>query len=219
MVALKTRLGSEAKALIAANSYTNCQSIIKDLEARFKPQGAGTFIKLCDSLNNMTLSAFTNLEEYTKEFRRINKDIFSLDLSLALPGPYIVQRYLQGLGPQFHTFRKTFNQINDVIPLAGIQPISFDQTVLKAETELANHTQDEIQSAFFTTPSVIGKPAFRGALSEKINGDTKTVVVPHCSYCHKDFHTRHNCGSKHPHIKAELEKKWATQASQKETRS
>jgi hypothetical protein len=57
----------------------------------------------------MTLSSYTNLAEYTAEFRRIEKHINSLDPSLALPVPYMVQRYLRGLGLQFTPFRKTFN--------------------------------------------------------------------------------------------------------------
>jgi hypothetical protein len=157
MIALKQRLGNEAKALIAAGTYTNCQSIMDKLNERFKPQGAGAFIDLCDALNNMTLSSYSNLTEYTAEFRRIDKDINALDSSLALPMPYMIQRYLQGLGPQFTPFRKTFNQINSVIPLSGVNSISFDQTVLKTELDIASQSQDEIQTAFYVKPT--SKPA------------------------------------------------------------
>jgi hypothetical protein len=215
MIALKQRLGNEAKALIAAGTYTNCQSIMDKLNERFKPQGAGAFIDLCDALNNMTLSSYSNLTEYTAEFRRIDKDINALDSSLALPMPYMIQRYLQGLGPQFTPFRKTFNQINSVIPLSGVNSISFDQTVLKTELEIASQSQDEIQTAFYVKPTYkTASPSnqhirHHGAVSEKVNGDTKTIVIPHCSYCNRDYHTHNECATKHPALMPELKRKRA----------
>jgi hypothetical protein len=85
--------------------------------------------------------------------------------------------------------------------------------VLKTELEIASQSQDEIQTAFYVKPAYntastsYRNTPHRGAISEKINGDTKTVVIPHCSSCGRDYHAHNDCATKHPALVPELKRK------------
>jgi len=56
--------------------------------------------------------------------------------SLKLPEPFIVQKFLQGLGSGYEVFQTTFNQTHDIIPGDGDEAaVTFNATSLAAINE------------------------------------------------------------------------------------
>jgi hypothetical protein len=58
---------------------------------------------------NLRLGNRTNVIEYSSKFTQLHDEMLKIDCELALPGPFQVQHYLNGLGESFNHFITSFN--------------------------------------------------------------------------------------------------------------
>jgi hypothetical protein len=79
------------------------------LRAEFEHSGSGRYQDLCHQLMNLRLGNCTNVVEYSSKFTQLHDEMLKIDCKLALPGPFQVQHYLNGLGESFNHFITSFN--------------------------------------------------------------------------------------------------------------
>jgi hypothetical protein len=193
--AIRNRFGYNARALIEGTATAAEASAF--LESNFKQQAFGVFTELCRRFYELTLSDCKDVSEYTEKFCKVRNELLSLHPTLALPEPFVVQKFLHGLGPAYNIFQSTFNQTHDILPVTAAAerpastPVTFNVTSLAAlneERRLANQGD--------------GVPAARGFVATpKSNSSEALITVKNCIGCDKNYHTIDECWEKHPHLK------------------
>jgi len=108
--------------------------------------------------------------------------------SLKLPEPFIVQKFLQGLGSGYEVFQTTFNQTHDIIPGDGDEAaVTFNATSLAAINEERRTISEQNTSQIL--------------VATRINGNKATIQVDYCRHCNKYYHTEEKCFVLHPELK------------------
>jgi len=96
---VRERIGYNGKSLIQAT--TTAAEMMATLEAYYRPRGIGVFSELCRKLDEIRRTEYQSVMEYGEAFRRIDNELIALDQKLALPEPYLIQKYLLGLGEKY----------------------------------------------------------------------------------------------------------------------
>lgn len=201
----QTAMQSRARAAIrnrcGYNAYTTIEEtstvfeMFKLLKEDFKPSGPGTFALLCQQFQEPTLADCKDVTDYVEKFRRIQHELNHLESTLVFPAPFLVQKFLHGLGPAYSIFRTTFNQTRNILPEGDKPAVTLDVTTRAAIVEERSMRSDETTSQAFYT-RVRPLPNGHPAPAEKV-----------CSICGKKYHDESECWETHPEKKREYERK------------
>lgn len=104
--AIRNRCGYNAYTI--AESMTTVSDMFEALEKDFKPSGPGTFALLCQRFQELTINDCKDVSNYVEQFRKTQNELRQLEKSLVFPAPFLVQKFLHGLGPAYAIFRTTF---------------------------------------------------------------------------------------------------------------
>ena len=85
-------------------------------------------------LHGLSLESCKDVAEYTRKFQETDFKLKSLHSDLALPEPYLIYRYLNGLGDAYQTFVAIYLKIHNLV---GDNKVSFTNVSLAT----ANHEQ------------------------------------------------------------------------------
>lgn len=183
------------------NAYTIAEDMItvfdmfKALMKDFKPSGPGTFALLCQRFQELTIADCKDVSDYVEQFRKTQNELRQLEKTLVFPAPFLVQKFLHGLGPAYAIFRTTFNQTRNILPEIDKPAVTFDVTARAAIVEERSMRSDETASqAFYTHYKLKQQPNGRSASEEKV------CTVPGCG---KKYHVESECWITHPELKAE----------------
>jgi TfoX/Sxy family transcriptional regulator of competence genes len=184
--AIRNRCGYNARDQI--KDKDTVKAMLNALKAYFKPQGSGVFSELCRRFNDLALNNCKGVTEYTEQLRRVMTEMAELHPSLKLPEPFVVQKFLHGLGSGYEVFQTTFNQTHDIIPGDGDKTaITFNATSLAAINE-----ERRIASEQNTSQMLV---------ATRISGNKATIQVDYCGHCKKYYHTEDKCFLLHPELK------------------
>ena len=92
----------------------------------------GLYGELIRHLDSLSLENCKDVAEYTRKFQEIDFKLKSLHSDAALPEPYLIYRYLTGLGDAYQTFVTVYLQIHN---LCGDNKVSLTQVELAATIE------------------------------------------------------------------------------------
>lgn len=99
---------------------------------RSKPEGAVVFVELIRRLDGLSLENCKDVGEYTRKIQEIDFKLKSLHSDAALPEPYLIYRYLQGLGDAYQIFVTAYILSHDLL---GDNKVSFTHASLSASTQ------------------------------------------------------------------------------------
>ena len=160
--AIRYRCGYNARTLIA--QCTTALEALTILESSFRPYGSRVFTELCKRFYELTLADCKSVTDYAKRFRKVQNELISLHPTLTLPEPFVVQKFLHGLGPAYDMFHFTFNQAHNILPqmpAKGEAPqlhVTFDITALEAineERRIASQEEERTPAqGFLAAPRV-----------------------------------------------------------------
>ena len=202
--AIRNRCGYNARDLIKDKKTVKAK--LDALKSYFKPQGSGVFSELCRRFNDLTLSNCKSIAEYTEKLRKIVTEMAELHPSLKLPDPFVVQKFLQGLGSGYDVFQTTFNQTHNIIPEDNKTAVTFNATSLAAINEERRITSEQSTSQML--------------VATRISGNKATIQVDYCRHCNKYYHTEEKCFVLHPELKKkkrDKKEKAETQETQEES--
>jgi hypothetical protein len=150
--AIRNRCGYNARDQI--KDKDTVKAMLNALKAYFKPQGSGVFSELCRRFNDLALNNCKGVTEYTEQLRRVMTEMAELHPSLKLPEPFVVQKFLHGLGSGYEVFQTTFNQTHDIIPGDGDKTaITFNATSLAAINEERRIASEQNTSQMLVAPT------------------------------------------------------------------
>ena len=112
---------------ISESMYT-CKTY--DLECSLSQ--TGLLVGLYRRLDGLSLESCKDVAEYTRKFREIDFELKSLHSDAALPEPYLIYRYLTGLGDAYQIFVTIYIQTHN---LYGDNKVSLTQVALAASIE------------------------------------------------------------------------------------
>ena len=160
--AIRYRCGYNARTLIA--QCTTALEALTILESNFRPYGSGVFTELCKRFYKLTLADCKSVTDYAERFRKVRNELILLHPTLTLPEPFVVQKFLHGLGPAYDMFQSTFNQAHNILPQMPVEgeapqlPVTFDITALKAinkEWQIASQEEERTPAqGFLAAPRV-----------------------------------------------------------------
>ena len=187
--AIKTRCGQNARDLIE-NIHTQ-EGIWDKLTKHYKPQGTGMYMELLTQWDLCVKTPDVSIEEYARKFKANLTEQQGVDESLKLPEPYVIHRFMRGLGDEWQNFMTNLaaNQI-----LIGEKALQLEDIILRATNE-----EHHINAAR-TTTAMWAQPAPKTG-TKRSYGDTKSNL-PKCSSCtangKNDRHAESNCWHLHP---------------------
>ena len=126
----------------AANTnMTIFEAINIKLRAEFKHSGSGRYQDLCHQLMNLRLDNCTNVVEYSSKFTQLHDEMIKISPQLALPGPFQVQHYLNGLGESFNQFITSFNLQESLITTTINGIVKPEVTIAETRRKVEEHAQ------------------------------------------------------------------------------
>lgn len=190
--AIRNRCGYNAYTIV--EDITTVFDMFGALEKDFKPSGPGTFALLCQRFQELTINDCKDVSDYVEQFRKTQNELRQLEKSLVFPAPFLVQKFLHGLGPAYAIFRTTFNQTRNILPETDKPAVTFDVTARAAIVEERSMRSDETASQAFYT-QYKAKQLSNGHLAS----EEKLCTVPGCG---KKYHVESECWIAHPELKA-----------------
>jgi hypothetical protein len=129
------------------------------LEKEFKESGSGRYEELCAQFNDITLTSCKNVAKYGSRLQQILDGIKAIYITVELPEPFAVQKFLYGLGDRFSTFKTTFNLQFTIVPIAGTTPFDAEQPAvslrrtIKVAKEHESRSISDDSKAFYNSRS------------------------------------------------------------------
>lgn len=115
LAAIRDRCGYNAEAIV--NECATIKQAFEELRSNYQPSGSGQYDKLCSRFNDIALSACSGVGNFGSELRKIWEQMQAIDKLVALPEAFVVQKFLFGLGGEFHDFRTSFNLHYRIVPI------------------------------------------------------------------------------------------------------
>jgi hypothetical protein len=126
----------------AANAnMTIFEAINVKLEAEFKHSGSGRYQDLCHQLMNLRLNNCTDVVEYSSKFTQLHDEMIKISPQLALPGPFQVQHYLNGLGESYNQFITSFNLQESLVTTIINGVVKPEVTIAETRRKVEEHAQ------------------------------------------------------------------------------
>ena len=203
-----------AKACIFEKVCFNARMLVEKIESPaamldklhefYRPRGITTYASLCWGLEELHLSKYDTVEEYTEAFNRINNEMERLRPLATLPEIYKVQKYLLGLGERFDTFLAAFNQSRTFEFDEGRSATntSLEEIVRAVAAEAQRMNLKADNPAF-----MVKKMSSKGPVKENITpvgrpkNNRAVVELDYYTHCDKHYHTAENCFKLHPELK------------------
>ena len=107
-------LQDNACAMLFTSENKTVKELFAALERTLAPDPRRTLSDLYASLSTMSTANFKSLREYNREWYAIGME--SRAIGAPLPGPWLVEGYLMGLGTGFEEFRVTWKTSHAWIP-------------------------------------------------------------------------------------------------------
>src|SRR4051812_18603436 len=87
---IRERIGYNGRTMVL--ELDNASQMMKALKSFYKPRGIGTFSELCKRFNEVKLTDFSSVTEYSEAFKRIDNELKALNRTLTLPEPFLIQK-------------------------------------------------------------------------------------------------------------------------------
>ena len=172
------------------------------LKTLYQPKGNANFQQYHNAFFSITRSQCSNINEYGEKLRRAHSELVALDSELQISEHFLVYQFLQGLGPDFATFRTSFNQNNTILPKRDADKnITAAGVTLKTAMDAAE--QEEIERNHTTLTALIAQ--------------TTGPITP-CTVCGKYFHDASTCFKAHPELRKSHNDKKRKQREEKKER-
>ncbi|KAF1807866.1 hypothetical protein P152DRAFT_406648 [Eremomyces bilateralis CBS 781.70] len=132
------------------------QRILNRVKVEYQPTGTAVFISLDRRFNSLSLSDCKDVMDFAQQLRKARNKLLQLHKSVTLGDPFLIIRFLEGLGPNYAIFRTSFYQNYPIIPATSIKDgrgsltVKFDDIILLASKEEDGLKQEESRSALLT---------------------------------------------------------------------
>ncbi|KAI4260715.1 MAG: hypothetical protein LQ352_000107 [Teloschistes flavicans] len=192
---VKSTSGERAYAIV--KDMTNISVMHNALEREFEPKGSDAFAEAIHQFSNLEFDQFRDVKSYAKKFKGLVKQIS--DSGCDLPPMYINTQFVMSLSPSYEHLLTTAKNNGMIVPEAGQQMASLDQTICLA---LAFEQLERIKREASAEPETV---LANFKQYSKVIGDERIYNsrVVHCTYCRKDRHTQHECWRLHPELKSQ----------------
>lgn len=175
LAAIRDRCGYNAEAIV--NECETAQRAFEELRAGYQPSGSGQYDKLCTKFNDISLSSCSGVGNFGSELRKIWEQMRAIDKSVALPEAFVVQKFLYGLGSEFHDFRTSFNLHYTIVPISIVgetqDAVTLKKTIAAAEEFEARNLKSVAQIFVTRTEQSKDSPA-----------SAKRKACEHCGRIH-----------------------------------
>lgn len=155
LAAIRDRCGYNAKAIV--NECATVKAAFEELRASYQPSGSGQYDKLCTRFNEIALSVCSGVGNFGSELRKIWEQMRAIDKSVALPEAFVVQKFLYGLGSEYHDFRTSFNLHFTIVPISVAgetqDAVTLKKTIAAAEEFEARNLKSDGTKAFLARTS------------------------------------------------------------------
>jgi hypothetical protein len=211
VAAIKNRLGYNCRNMVEKSVKDNetVDNVITSAWNHFRPKGSAHFQQLDQKYHELCLENCTSIMHFADELQKARTALLELDESCAIGHPQFINKFLTGLGPSYSVFLTAFCQNYNILPerdADGViikQPVSFNETVMKAEQEEQSMKQRESQQTAMMARHNGGRTR------DKPRDNTKER--PTCPTCNRTGHNAEECWKTHPNLKkrfyANLDKK------------
>jgi transposase InsO family protein len=196
-------------ALQEVENVKEAAKILQILAKIYQPRSSAMFNDLQTRFDSLRLSDCKDISEYASQLRELHNKIQSLDKTSQIGSPQLIMRFLNGLGPEYNTFKTAFQQTHSILPVRDdddperiiTHACDITTVVAGAQEEECSQKSQRQESALY---------AGLGKRKHKTQGQRN---VPQCTHCGKRWHTEDRCWDKHPERKAsDLKKKEKVQA-------
>lgn len=208
MAVLRTRLSPGPRAKLVSEGHNTVKAALEFLFIHYRPKGSSGFQDLMKRWDNLTLAKCKDVNDFATQLRTIHDELYEMDKSCKMREPYLVLKFLQGLGPDYSQFWTSFNQSHLLVPERDVngrvtrRAITLDEVQAEAETEeqhLKRHGKrsDEI----LALKALIAKPrTFKGTNTnnKRPRDNSKSPTWLPCSVCHTPNHSDSRCWKQHP---------------------
>ncbi|GKU08162.1 unnamed protein product, partial [Fusarium langsethiae] len=153
VAAIKNRLGYNCRNMVekSVKDDETVDNVITSAWNHFRPKGSAHFQQLDQKYHDLCLENCTSIMHFADELQKARTALLELDESCAIGHPQFINKFLTGLGPTYSVFLTSFCQNYNILPERDAsgeiirQPVSFTETVMKAEQEEQAMKQRENQ--------------------------------------------------------------------------
>jgi hypothetical protein len=203
VAAIKNRLGYNCRKMVEKSVKDNetVDNVITSAWNHFRPKGSAHFQQLDQKYHDLCLENCTSIMDFANELQKARTALLELDESCAIGHPQFINKFLTGLGPTYSVFLTSFCQNYNILPERdsnGViirQPVSFTETVMKAEQEEQAMKQRESQQTALVA---------RNNTRTRDKSRTDSKEKPPCTTCNRTGHDADGCWKTHPHLKREF---------------
>jgi hypothetical protein len=131
--AILSRVDILAREDIEANeAVKTTKEVLEQLKKHFQPLSSTLLMSLVDQFNSLSLSQCSNVTDFAQKLRTARRDLLELDKSCVIGEPLFTYRFLNGLGPKYTSFIRTFDQTTSLLPNKRLPHATFSDVLSSA---------------------------------------------------------------------------------------
>ncbi|SLM33937.1 Ribonuclease H-like domain [Lasallia pustulata] len=209
--AVKSRLGYNGRELV--KNKTQVLEILVEIKKNFRPSDSAAFQDLVQRFDALTLQGCGSVLDFAEQLRTLYNKLAELGDGCRIPSPFLVNKFISGLGPDYDVFNTAFFQTRSLISTAadadlGIQAVTavaLDDIIMTANLEEQKQKSRDDTKAFLSsqTNAITTKYAVNPA-----NAKERLQPVSYCNHCDKIGHFDEKCFVLHPEMKKQPSEKF-----------
>ena len=187
--------------------------ILVEIKKNFRPSGSAVFQDLVQRFDALTLQGCGSVLDFAEQLRTLYNKLAELGDGCRIPSPFLVNKFMSGLGPDYDVFNTAFFQTRSLISTAAdadlgtqaVTAVALDDIIMAANLEEQKQKSRDDTKAFLSsqTNAITAKYAVNPA-----NPKERLRPVSYCNHCNKIGHFDEKCFVLHPEMKKRPSKKF-----------
>ena len=192
---------------------TQVLEILVEIKKNFRPSDSAAFQDLVQRFDALTLQGCGSVLDFAEQLRTLYNKLAELGDGCRIPSPFLVNKFMSGLGPDYDVFNTAFFQTRSLISTAAdadlgtqaVTAVALDDIIMAANLEEQKQKSRDDTKAFLSsqTNAITTKYAVNPA-----NPKERLRPVSYCNHCNKIGHFDEKCFVLHPEMKKRPSKKF-----------